>query len=88
MPYKSWFYLGISFGVLKSNWIYSESRTKSTTEEKNRIDDAIERIEENILEETWKENSLVYCIHELQELRSQLFKLKEKYNVQEKYFSP
>ena len=88
MPYKSWFLLGISFGVLKSNWIHSETRTKSTIEERRSVANDIERIEENLLEETWKEDSLAYCIQALQQLRLEVFKLQEKYNVHEKWFAP
>jgi hypothetical protein len=88
MPYKSWFFLGISFGVLKSNWYYSETRAKSSSEEKESMANAIEHIEENILEETWKEDSLAYCINALQQLRCQIFNLNKKYNVNEKCFNP
>ena len=88
MPYKSWFYLGVSFGVLRSNWFNSEARIKSSGEEKRSIEGSFEQIEEYLLEETWKEDSAANCIHAIQQLRFDIFKLREKYNAKEVHFSP
>jgi|APCry1669192522_1035417.scaffolds.fasta_scaffold107186_1 hypothetical protein len=89
MSHKSWFYLGISFGVVRSNWIHSKTRTRITQEEKKDVQGEFDKIEDNVLEEyNWKEEDIHSCIFALQELKLKLFKLQKKYSITEDYFSP
>ncbi len=78
--FKSWFFLGLSFGYVKANWHNVRDKLRCSASEKKLFDDTIEEIENNMLEDMWKEQNSEHCIHAIQELVTDLINLYKKYN--------
>ncbi len=72
--------MGLSFGYLKANWHYIRDKLRCSASEKKLFDDTIEEIENNMLENMWKEENSEHCIHAIQELVTDLINLYKKYN--------